>query len=82
MVIFFRDDTGKVRQTGIPETLYSWDNLAAIVKKLVSIKPAIEVDPQYQRLISKKALDADLSSELPRSLKEIEAHVASKYGSP
>ena len=83
LVIFFRDDSGRVRQTGIPETMYTWDNLAAIVKRLVAIKPTIELDPPYQRLISKKdPLDADLSSELPRSIKEIEVYVASKYGPP
>jgi hypothetical protein len=83
MVIFFREATGKVRQTGVPETLYSWNNLQAILKKLMSIKPSIELDPQYQLLISKKdPLDADLSQQLPRSVKEVESYVASKYGPP
>ena len=72
LVIFFRDDSGRVRQTGIPETMYTWDSLAAIVKRLAAIKPTIELDLPYQRLILKKdPFDADLSSELPRSIKEM-----------
>jgi len=83
MVIFFRDDSGRVRQTALPEALYTWHSLQAILKRLVGIKLTIELDAQYQLLISKKEpLDADLSQQLPRSLKEIEAYVASKYGPP
>jgi hypothetical protein len=83
MVMFFRDETGRVRQTTLPESLYSWDNLQNILRRLTSIKPAIEIDSQYRLLMSKRdPLDANLSQQLPRTVKEIEAYVASKYGPP
>jgi hypothetical protein len=74
---------GKIRQTSLPETLYSWATLSEIVKKLVSLKPTIELDPQYWRLISEKdSRGTDLSDKLPRSVEDIEAYVASHYGPP
>lgn len=83
MVLFFRDETGRVRQTALPESLYSWDSLQNILKRLSSINPAIEIDSQYRLLMSKRdPLDANLSQQLPRTVKEIEAYVASKYGPP
>src|SRR5215831_2257721 len=83
MVLFLRAHDNKIRQIGIPETLYSWYTLQAILKKLVSIKPTIDVDAQYKLLMSARdPRDADLSGEAPRPAREIEAYVASKYGPP
>jgi len=83
MVIFFLDDAGKIRPTSLPETLYTWATLSAIIKKLASLKPTIELDPQYRRLTSEKdPRNTDLSGELPRSVEDIEAFVASRYGPP
>jgi hypothetical protein len=83
MVIFFRDNDGQIKQIGIPEVSYSWDCLRALIKKLIAIKPAIEIDPQYKLLISNKEISsAELSQQLPRSVEEIDAYIAKKYGSP
>ena len=84
MVIFFKDEHGEVRQTAFPETLYSWETLKAILKKLTSIKPTIEIDPQYMSLLNARdnSIEEDLSQQLPRPVHEIEAYVAQKYGLP
>jgi hypothetical protein len=83
-MIFFRDESREIKQTAFPETFYSWENLKAILKKLISIKPTIELDPQYASLLNARdnSIEEDLSQQLPRRVGEIEAYVAEKYGSP
>jgi len=83
MVMYFRDDKGKVRATYVPETLYKQDTLRAILQKLISIKHNIELDPEYRDFVDKHDPNApvQLKDTSPRrSIKEIEAYVASTYG--
>jgi hypothetical protein len=83
MVMYFRDDQGKVRATYIPETVYKQNTLKAILQKLVSIKHNVELDTEYRAFVDKYDPDAavQLKDTAPRrSMKEIEAYVAARYG--
>lgn len=84
MMIFFRDNDGEIKQIGVPEVSYSWETLKAILKKVSSIKPTIELDPQYVSLLNARdnSVEEDLSHQFPRPASEIEAYVAEKYGPP
>ena len=85
MVIFFRAEGREIRQTGIPETLYTQEALKAILEKIISIKPTIELDPEYREFLKQYDTGSpiEIKSEAPRrSVSEIEAYVTSRYGPP
>jgi hypothetical protein len=85
MVIFFRADGKEIRQTGIPETLYTQEALKGILEKLILIKPTIELDPEYREFMKQSDTGSpiEIKSEAPRrSVSEIEAYVTSRYGPP
>src|SRR5216683_4717052 len=78
MVIFFRAEGREIRQTGIPETLYTQEALKAILEKIISIKPTIELDPEYREFLKQYDTGSpiEIKSEAPhRSVAEIEAYV-------
>jgi hypothetical protein len=79
MTIFFREDAHRVKATWLNEGQYTQDTLRAIIKACVSIKPNIELDEQYKRLLANE--NYDLKSESPsRSTNQVDQYVASKYG--
>jgi hypothetical protein len=52
MVIYLHSDTGTLVSTAVLEAAYSPKTLEAFLRRIKSLNPAIELDPEYEEILS------------------------------
>jgi hypothetical protein len=75
MVFYIKTPDGKLRQSSLREVNFSNDTLRAFLKRIKQIKPAIELDPEYEKFLEDK-LDLENASE--NTVASVEARLKEK----
>jgi hypothetical protein len=81
-IIYYRVTPHAFKATAFSESVYGEQTLTDILNAVVKIKPSIELDTQYKTLLSNDESTTWWKTDHPRSPREIDAYVASKYGPP
>jgi hypothetical protein len=81
-IIYYRVTPRALKATAFSESLYGEQTLTDILNAVMKIKPSIELDPQYKSLLKDDESTAWWKSEPPRSPRDVDAYVASRYGPP
>lgn len=80
MIIFVKGKGGDLKQTNFQEWNYDAMTLRAILLRLMSLNPNIDIDHQYGELINDPEDKADIKNiPAERSMEDIERYVQSKY---
>jgi hypothetical protein len=75
MVFFIKMPDGKLRQSALREQAYSNDTIIALLKRLKQIRPPIELDPEYEKILAGQMFIDDMSEN---TVSSIEARLKAK----
>ena len=75
MLFCIKMPDGKLRQSPLREQAYSNDTIVALLEQLKQIKPTIELDPEYEKIVSGKMYIDEMSQN---TISSVEARLRAK----